>query len=282
VFATLQPFEVQMSTRRPDDHIDRVTLVASAIVAYALANIIHECLGHGGTCVAVGARLEVLSAVHAECDVQSGSRLASALVMAAGTVANLLAGAAAWLLLRRQERRLTLLRYFLWLFMTVNLLQATGYWLFSGVANIGDWAGIIAGLEPHWAYRLILAAAGAFGYWGAIHLALRTLNPMLGDGPDRLERARTLTLLPYLAGGILYVAAGALNPVSPRLVLISAAAASFGGTSALAWMTNWLRPPRYHPENGRPLSIHRSMAWIVAAVAVAFVFVVVLGPGVRF
>ena len=187
--------------------IDRVTLIAIAVVAYGLANIIHECLGHGGICVAVGARLQVLSAVHAECDVQRGGWLAGALVMAAGTVANLLAGGVAWLLLRRQRGEPTRLRYFLWLFMTVNLLQATGYWLFSGVGNVGDWAGIIAGLEPHWAYRVVLAAAGAVGYSAAVHLALRTLNPMLGDGPARLARARTLCLLPYLAGG---------DPTSPR------------------------------------------------------------------
>ena len=30
-----------------------MTLVASAIVAYGLANVIHEFLGHGGICVAV-------------------------------------------------------------------------------------------------------------------------------------------------------------------------------------------------------------------------------------
>jgi len=265
-----------------DRAIDRMTLVSIAIVAYALANTIHEGLGHGGTCAAVGGRLKVLSAVHAECAVEGRGLLASYLVTAAGTLANLLAGATAWLLLRRQEARLTSWRYFLWLFMTLNLLQGTGYWLFSGVANVGDWAQLVAGLEPRWLYRAILTILGAAGYWGAIDLGLRTLNPLVGDGPDRLRRARTLSLIPYLAGGVLYVVAGALNPVSPVLVLISAAAASFGGASALAWMTDLLRKPRYPPASGVPLVIDRSLGWIAVAATTALVFVAILGPGLRF
>ena len=260
--------------------IDRVTLVAIAIVAYALANVIHEGLGHGATCVAVGGRLRAFSAIHAECAAEGEGR--NVLVTAAGTLANLFAGATAWVLLRRQEARLTSQRYFLWLFMTLNLLQGTGYWLFSGVASVGDWAHIIADLEPRWLYRAILATLGGAGYWAVIALGLRTLNPLVGGGPDRLHRARTLSLVPYLAGGVLYVAAGAFNPVSPLLVLISAAAASFGGASALAWMTELLQKPEYPAAKGDPLSIDRSVGWIALGGITAVVFVAILGPGLQF
>lgn len=269
-------------TQGSDRAIDRMTVVAIAIVAYAFANLIHEGLGHGGTCVAVGGRLTALSAVHADCAAEGRGLLASSLVAAAGTLANLLAGATAWLLLRWQEARLTSQRYFLWLFMTLNLLQAAGYWMFSGVANIGDWAHLVAGLEPLWLYRAILAIVGGAGYWGAIVLGLRTLNPMVGNGPDRIQRARTLCLIPYLAGGGLYVAAGAFNPVSPLLVLISAAAASFGGVSAFAWMTELLRGPGYPAASGAPLAIDRSLGWIAVAATTALVFVTILGPGLQF
>jgi hypothetical protein len=262
--------------------IDRLTVVAIAIVAYALANLIHEGIGHAGTCLAVGARLTALSAVHADCAVGDRGPFASGLVTAAGTLANFAAAAIAWLLLRGQGKHLSSWRYFLWLFTTLNLLQGTGYWLFSGVGNVGDWAQLVAGLEPHWLYRVLLALLGGASYWAAIVLGLRTLNPLLGDGPDRLERARTLCLVPYLAGGTLYVAAGAFNPVSPVLVLISAAAASFGGASAFAWMTQMLRGPGYPPAAGEPLAIDRSVFWIAAAAATAVLFVVILGPGLAF
>ena len=269
-------------TQASDRAIDRMTVVAIATVAYALANLIHEGLGHGGTCVVVGGRLTALSSVYAECAAEGRTHLANSLATAAGTLANLLAGATAWLLLRRQEARPTSRRYFLWLFMTLNLLQGTGYWLFSGVANIGDWANLVADLEPLWLYRAILAMLGGAGYWGAIVLGLRTLNPLLSDGPDRLQRARTLSLIPYLAGGVLYVAAGALNPVGPLLVLISAGAASFGGVSALAWMTELLRTRGYPAVSGVPLAIDRSLGWIALAATTALVFAMIFGPGLRF
>ena len=201
--------------------LDRMTLVAIAIVAYALANVIHEGLGHGGTCVAVGGRLTALSAVHAECAAEGRGLLANSLVTAAGTLGKQPVGWGHRVAPAAQAGGAPYLPAVLsWLFMTLNLLQGTGYWLFSGVANVGDWAHLVADLEPLWLYRAILAILGGAGYWGAIVLGLRTLNPLVGDGPDRLQRARTLCLVPYLAGGVLYVAAGVLNPVSPLLVFI--------------------------------------------------------------
>jgi hypothetical protein len=40
---------------------DIPTLVAIAVVAYAVANVVHEGLGHSGTCVLVGGRPIVLT-----------------------------------------------------------------------------------------------------------------------------------------------------------------------------------------------------------------------------
>ena len=88
-------------------------------------------------------------------------------------------------------------------------------------------------------------------------------------------------MLPYVVGGITFVAAGLLNPHGIYLVLISAAAASFGGTSLLVWYPacgHGVRPSR--PEE-LPLGVPRSRAWLVAAAITLILFVGVLGPGVR-
>jgi hypothetical protein len=67
------------------------------------------------------------------------------------------------------------------------------------------------------------------------------------------------------------------------LVALSAAASTFGGTSGLLWMMNWLRgdgiPLGSEPE---PLPIRKSWPLIVTACVLALVFVAVVGPGVRF
>ncbi len=66
-------------------------------------------------------------------------------------------------------------------------------------------------------------------------------------------------------------------------MLISAAAASFGGTSGLAWMAQLLRDERrFPPRDGPTLRIPRSVPWLVAGAAIALLFVGVLGPGIRF
>ena len=72
--------------------------------------------------------------------------------------------------LRAARRASTTGRYFLWLFMTVNLLQAAGYWLFSGLGNVGDWAAVIEGWSPHWVFRLGLAVLGGAAYVGVVVL----------------------------------------------------------------------------------------------------------------
>jgi hypothetical protein len=53
-------------------------------------------------------------------------------------------------------------------------------------------------------------------------------------GTDGLTPAAVLS---YASGAVLYCLAGALNPTGPRLLLISAAAASLGDTSGLWWGT---------------------------------------------
>ena len=264
-------------------NIDRATLVAIAVVAYALANLVHEGLGHGGACLLAGGRPVALSAIHFESDLGSLDVTARKWLAAGGTLANVVVGLLALVALRARRGSSGAGRYFLWLLMTLDLLQAAGYWLFSGIASIGDWGVVIAGLEPRWAFRLGLAVLGGAAYWGTVVLSLRELQPFLGAGRGQWRRAVPLTVIPYLAGGILYVAAGIPNPVGWLLVLISAAAASFGGASALAWMAQLLRnETRYPPREGEALALPRSVPWLAAGLLVALLFVGVLGPGIRF
>ena len=66
-------------------------------------------------------------------------------------------------------------------------------------------------------------------------------------------------------------------------MLISAAAASFGGTSALAWMAQLLRnEKRFPPREREAPPLPRSIPWLAAGAVVALLFVFVLGPGIRF
>lgn len=160
----------------------------------------------------------------------------------------------------------------------MNLLQGTGYWLFSGLGNVGDWVEVVKGLSPAGAWRGGLVALGLAGYMASIYMGLRTLHTLLGRGASLEQDGRLLTLPAYVAGGAMYVVAGLFNPISPQLVLISAAAASFGGTSALAWMASMYGDTRRFPEpQTAPIKIPRSRAWMAAGGLVFLVFVGVFG-----
>ena len=259
------------------------TVIAIALVAYALTNIAHEGVGHGGMCVAVGGEPITLNAVYFDCSRAGVSDAGSRWISAAGTLTNLAFAALTALLLRARLVRAATGRYFLWLFLTLNLLQAFGYWMFSGIGGIGDWNAVVADSPNYALWRIALAVAGTAAYmFVAVPIALRRLLPFLtARDPGRMAAAVRLTVVPYIAGGMLYVTAGLLNPESPWLVLISAAAASFGGASALAWMAQLLRNRERYPPTGEPAAgIARSWPWLVAGALTAFFFVAVLGPGI--
>jgi len=252
------------------------TVVAIAAVAYVCASILHEGIGHGGACVLTGGKPVAISTVHFECDHEG--RLAAA----GGTIVNFAAGLVCWLGLRIVSHA-TRLRYFLWLSMTINFLQAGGYFLFSGVGNIGDWAVVIQGFQPAWLWRVGLTMLGVGSYLIFVWIALLEMRPFLGQAePERLQRAKKLTLVPYFTGGILSCVAGLFNPVGMILVAISAAAASFGGTSGLAWMWQMFRGDRIPRTAFEMLPLSRSLGWMITAGIMGVLFISVLGPGLKF
>lgn len=255
---------------------DLLTIAAVAIVATVISDIIHEGLGHGGMCLASGGLPLMLSTVHFECSADAR------LVAAGGTIANLIFGVLFWVTARAVKRSPSW-RYFFWLLMTFNLFQAGGYFLFSGIGNIGDWAAVVAGWQPVWAWRMGLAALGFVTYFFIfVPLSLRELRPFLGtDAKIRVRRARQLAVTPYLIAGVLACLAGALNLVGPLLILVSAAAASFGGNSGLAWMWKLLYSRRFPRTQFQMPEIRRSWGWIIAAVVLAMAFIAGLGPGLK-
>ena len=266
-----------MTTANPR-RVDPLTVGAIAIGAYILHDILHEGVGHGGACLAVGGRIIVISTVHMECS------LDHRLVTAGGTLVNVVAGALFFLLGRLTSRSHPHLKYFCWLSMTINLFSAAGYFGFSGIAGIGDWAHFIEGFGPELPWRIGLTLLGIVTYTLAVYASLFELRPIIGSDPaERIRRAPPLLRIPYFTGGTLSCIAGAFNPAGAILILISAAASTFGGTSGLLWMDQLLKGPGIPPgPPAEPVSIDRKWSWIAAAVFLAPVYISWIGPGLRF
>jgi hypothetical protein len=251
---------------------DWLTVSAITVLAGMLANVVHEGLGHAATALLTGAKSGVLSTV------AWSSAQDSRLVAAGGTLANLAAGLIFWIALRHEKNASARLRFFLLISLAFNLFDGTGYFMFSGFIDFGDWAVVIAGFPAHWFWRVLLIVVGISSYFAAALLVGSALVRYVGVPRNDPRRMWKLLLLPYLTSIALAGAGGLLNPIGMQLLWQSALPATAGGHSGLLWLKYYI-PKGTVPE--RPSDgIGRSYGWIVVAIALTLPFVFVLGRGI--
>lgn len=263
------------------DQLDFITVVGIAALVYTGSVFLHEVIGHGGACLAVGGRILSIGAYYLDCDTKGLSEWASRVVAAAGNTANALLAFLAWFLMRRALPERTNQFLFWWLLFTVNALAWSGYYLFSGVMNIGDWGssrdGVLFGVGRLWAWRIGLSVIGAGLYVFNAWLAARSLGQCFGGTSRRIGLGFRWTITAYLTGAAISILTGLLNPLGFVIVLMSAAASSLGGTSGLLWLPSWMERNSREPE----LKITRNWTWISAGALVAILYAVFLGPTIR-
>ncbi len=257
---------------------DTPTLMAIAITAYLCGVVIHEALGHGLMALLLGLHPTRVSSVDLEVSFRQAAMWKMRMVSAAGCAANLmLAGVAIWAG-RRARKSSGATQYFFWLLAVINLLSPGGYLMVLTFPGIGDWGDFTRGLHPLWIWKSGLTALGLMISIMSLRWGVRHLRVFLGQEEGHRRRAWKLTLLPYLTGSTINTLAGILNPVSPWLILISAAAASFGGTSWLIWIG--AESARRKPHTGlTALTISRHQGWLAMGAAALAVYFFVLGPG---
>ena len=249
------------------------TALAIAVVAYAGADVVHE-VAHALVCLLSGYGIVSISTVATQA---TGS---SRPLAAAGSIANVTTGMIAWLAFRK-ARRFDATQYFLWLFGCVSMMNV-GYLLFSAVLDSGDWARVIADLQPPVAWRVGMGLAGLALYLMIIRQASRLILTPVKEGLVSLGEVERLTVSAYLGGSSAMVAASLFNPIGPSLIVISGIGASFGLTCGLLRVAPIVsgHAGRGQSPVGQPITLHRG--WIAAGVCVAILFIALLGPGIQF
>ncbi len=251
---------------------DRPTVIAIAALACILQDILHEGLGHGVVAWLSGAHTVILSTVAMQSDIETRW------IAAAGTIVNLIFGGLFWALSLRAKSYSPATRYFLVIAMAGNLFTATGYFAFSGVMNFGDWAVVIKGLLPFWAWRLGLILLGAASYYASMLLVAAALRPFQCDEKRRM---RVLCWTPYVTDGILATLAGVFNPAGLFYVIASALPSTLGANAGLLSLPSMMRGK--HSEPNDPVEpISRGTAWISVAVVASLLFIFSLGRGITF
>ncbi|HLF00479.1 MAG TPA: hypothetical protein VI547_00790 [Anaerolineales bacterium] len=267
------------STRKPI--VDWLTVIAIAAITVSLNVAFHEGI-HAIACTALGGDLQEYSALHVACEntevwrakVEAGS----------ASIANLILGTMLWLGLRNARKQSSAFQFFLWLFMLMNWLAGAGYWMFSGVANIGDWAVVIEGWEPHGLWRVVMTIVGTAVFAFCIWLALRELGQIIGgEAPEQIQRASRLGLLSYFTAAVVVALAGSFNPYGFfGLPSMAGIFAILGAQSPLLWMMQWFRAKQFVKAAKEPLEIARNWTVIAGAVITVFVYAVVLGRTLYF
>ena len=251
---------------------DAITVIAISSLAYIIQDVAHEGLGHAVVAWASGARHITISTVALQSDI--GTRWISA----SGTLVNLVLAAIFWFLLRALPHVKPATRYFFVLNLAAALFTGTGYFFYSGVANFGDWAAVIAGMEPHWAWRVGLVVLGTITYYASMLLVARQFQSFQGAGGSRIRR---LSWTPYITEGVVSLLAGLLNPAGLFYVLVSALPSTLGANAGLVCLPFVMQG--WGARKTEPVGpIGRSVAWIVAGGVASGLFILVLGRGLTF
>lgn len=252
-----------------------VTVCAVGALAMMFSTTLHEGIGHAVTALLTVSPSGVLSSV------AWSSAYDSKLVDAGGTIVNLVAAGVFWLLLRGAGKSSPATRLFLLLTCAFNLFAGTGYFAFSGVTDFGDWAGVIAGLQPYALWRVLLVVGGVLGFWGALVVSGTGLFRYVGFQRSERRRIGRLMRVAYLSAVIISCLGGLLNPEGIKLVFLSALPATAGAGSGLLYMQYYARKNAQPAVNAESIkSINRSAAWIGASAVCALLFILVLGRGI--
>jgi hypothetical protein len=250
---------------------DTPTLIALGVLAFTCADMVHEGLGHGLATLALGGRPVILTTAWFG---SSGS--SSRWIPAAGGIANVIVGFLSILASHLLPAPGSRLRYLLILSLAFNLLFATGYPAYSGIALFGDWATVISGRSPAWLWRTLLVVFSVISYYLSLRLIAVEIRPFGGSD----ARLRRITLIPYLAAVVVAGLAGAFNPQG-WTTIFTAALPSAGAAAGFTQMDHFRAAHSSEPSLQAKI-ITRSAGWIVTSVIVGTFFVLVLGPGIRF
>ncbi len=270
------PVGLAVESRERRIEVDVPALIALSTVAWALADVLHEIVGHAGAAVLLGIPVRAVSTttvyiagdqVHSLGDVRT--------INAAATVLNLVTGGLALLALRSRRVTSVATRYFLWLFATISFIIVT----LNLVAGT-DFQDVITGLEPRGFWRAGILTAGLLVAVVGYALPLRLWMPDLRQN-RRLQLK--ITAIPVAVLIVVQTLSVARSPFAAQPIgsgdnaLMAVAALSLFCGLWLALVNLVQRPRSTAPAES--IRLNRSKTWLAVGLIVLLTFVAVLGPG---
>lgn len=262
--------------------IDLITVVSIAVVVALLDSVIHEALGHGLVAILLGLHPRQVSTTYLDVSYVNIPAWKSKIVDAAGCGAELIAALIGFAFMGFVQKSKVNLRFFLWLFTSCNIFAVGGYLMVPTFLGFGDWESFVQGLPSPMLWKLGLEILGLIISCSGLYLGVRGLDGFSGkipSGPGSRRRRRAkLIYASYLTIGVVGTVAAIFNPLSPQLVLLSGAAATFGGNAFMLFMLAFgHKASPTTPE--QPMTPTRSFLWLYLGLVALFIEFFVLAPG---
>ncbi len=262
--------------------IDIITIFMISTIVWVLKAVIHELLGHGVAVILSGGKIISISTMwchHTEITSLWGNKL----VIAAGSLANLIFGFFALLLLRKETIKKPNTIFFLWLFMTINIFHSGSYMIGWFIGPTLDWANFIKALEPLWFWKVIVTTFGIIIVLLGFHLATKHWHQFIGkDKKTQKSRITKITFIPWLTCILMSLSGLILYETDQLYMMIMGAI----GTSG--WFLIWMLLLRFWPFNKKIvketkfLPINRSYAWMSMGLISLVFFIFIMGRGISF
>ena len=255
----------------PGYDIDRYAIAAIALTAMCLVTADHEALGHGGTCLAMGGQVEILTSSIFRCTTRS------VWIAPAGPLTSVLAGGASLLLANRIPRRLATARLLLTLIAAFSFFWESGYAVQAMLGRDGDLYFASEDLlgSPSLGWRIAAAAVGVLLYAMTARWVSRALAGLFPT-KDSARQAGRIAWTTATMGAAL----AALFNVGHGWGGFKDAVLEIGAASVpllwIAWTTTASEAP------APPAPVERSAALICLSLAIYGAFVATLGRGLYF
>ena len=254
------------------------TLAAIGFLAYYVVLMCHEVLGHGVAFRMLGAHHFVLTST----SIDSSDTLAAfapatlgyRFINAAGSLSTILLGILLYplLILAMRKRANITLRIFLWLVVAVGIFHGFCYFIYSGLAGVGDWKEVIA-FWPHQTLLRVLEVV--FGTLICIGV-VRFFAALFSTFPENLT---LLALVPYASATFIFCLAGLRIPNGKYLMLISVLPASLMGQAILVFVAPVARRLR---KESAPEEVVPTSATALFFAALFIVIILLTAPGIHF
>lgn len=259
--------------------IDIFTLIAISIIAWSIANILHEVIGHAGSAALMGIPVRAVSTttIYIEWS-QIKSAAEIQIIHAAGAGLNLLSGMIALLYLRSEMIKDSATRYFLWLFSTVSFIIVTFNLISLPLIGGGDWSVIIQETNNQAMWKAIIVGVGVILTIAGYALPMRYWLP---DMRGHRKTLLNITVIPVLTMIIVQSLSliespfSRLPPENNHLL-----ASVFAYLHFVLWviLVNILPVPR-STRRVESISLPRSNIYLSIGLIVGVLFIGILGPG---